>query len=243
MSPRSLGRLSGLLYLVLAVTSGPVQFFRESLLVPGDPAATAAKVRDAGDALRFALVADLVGIAAFVLMALLLWSLFRTVGPRAAGALLALVVVAATIQAADLANHAAAYLLSSQPASASTDQLTWLFINLHRQGYFVAQVFFGLWLVPFGWLVWRTARLPRVLGLGLMVGGVCYVAALAPVYASASLASELNVLISWPAGIAEIATGIWLAFMGVNVAPIPGRAGAGTPGSSAPASTSAAPAA
>ncbi len=218
MSPRSLGRLSGLLYLVLAVTSGPAQFFRDGLMVAGDPAATAAKVRDNADGLRFAFVADLAGIAAFLLMALLLWSIFRSAGPRAAGALLVLVAVAATIQAADLINHAAVYLLAGQPASASTDELTWLFINLHRQGYFVAQVFFGLWLVPFGWLVWQTAWLPRVLGLALMFGGVCYVAALVPVYASASLTSDLVTLISWPAGIAEIATGVWLVARGVTVA-------------------------
>ena len=232
MSPRSLGRLSGLLYLVVAVTSGPAQYFRDGLL-SGDAAATAAKVRDNADGLRVMLAADLVGATAFLLMALVLWSIFRSVGPRAAVAMLALVVVAATLQAADLVNHAAACLLAGQPASTTTDQLTWLFINLHRQGYYVAQVFFGLWLVPFGWLVWRTAWMPRILGLGLMVGGVCYLAALVPVYASTTLSSDLDTLISWPAGIAEIATAVWLAVMGVNESPAPLRRRAATTAASA----------
>ena len=88
MSPRSLGRLAGLLYLVLAVASGPAQFFREGLLVPGDAAATAANVRQNADGLRFALAADLCGVAAFVALALALYFLFREVGPRAATSLL-----------------------------------------------------------------------------------------------------------------------------------------------------------
>jgi len=223
VSPRSLGRLAGLLYLVLAVASGPSQFLRESLLVAGDPAATAAKVRDNADALRIALAADLVGVAAFACMALILWAIFREIGPRAAVALLVLVTIAATLQAADLTNHAAAYILAGQPASPSTDQLVSLFVNLHRQGYYVAQVFFGLWLVPFGWLIWRSGWMPRVLGLGLIAGGVLYVIALVPVYASSSLGSDLNTAISMPAGVAEIASGIWLAVMGVDVTRTPAR--------------------
>jgi hypothetical protein len=216
VSPSSQARIAGLVYLVLALTSGPAQFFRESLLVTGDATETAAKVRDNADALRLALAADLIGVAAFVCMSLILWAIFREVGPRAATALLVLVGVAATLQAADLSNHAAAYLLTGQPASPANDQLVSLFINLHRQGYYVAQVFFGLWLVPFGWLVWQTAWLPRVLGLGLIAGGILYVVALVPVYASPSLTSDLNTVISMPAGIAEIATGIWLAAVGLT---------------------------
>jgi hypothetical protein len=218
-----LARTAGLLYLVVAVTSGPAQFFRSSLLVAGDPAATAANVRDNADSLRLALVADLIGIAAFVGVALALYFLLREIGPRTAATLLVFVVVSATIEAADAINHVAALLLATQPAyagvagaSAASDALVMLFLELHKQGYLIAQVFFGLWLIPLGYLVWRSEWLPRLFGAALAFGGVCYLAALVPVYASSTFESAASVPIAMPAGIAEIAFAVWLAVVGLN---------------------------
>jgi hypothetical protein len=216
VSPRSLARTAGLLYLVVAVTSGPAQFFRESLFVPGDPTATAAKVRDNADALRLALVADMIGIAAFVGVALALYFLFREVGPRAAVALLAFVIVSASIEAADLANHLAAYLLATQPPFAESDRLISLALQLHGQVYYVAEVFFGLWLVPLGLAIWRTGWAPRALGAALAAGGILYLVALIPVYASPELDAGISVAIALPAGVAEIVFAIWLAVVGLT---------------------------
>ena len=46
--------------------------------------------------------------------------------------------------------------------------------SIQRYGYGlrIASLFWGLWLLPFGWLVLRSARLPRVLGLLLVLGGI-----------------------------------------------------------------------
>jgi hypothetical protein len=228
VSPRNLARVAGLLYLVVAVTSGPAQLFRESLFAPGDPAATAANVRNNVEALRLALVGDMIGIAAFVGVALALYFLFREVGRREAVALLVCVVVSASIEAADLTNHLAAYLLATGPALTEGDRLIALALQLHGQVYYVAEVFFGLWLVPLGLVIWRTGWAPRPLGAALAAGGILYLVALVPVYASASLDASISVAIALPAGIAEIVFAIWLAVVGLTER---GRmeAGSGTP--------------
>jgi hypothetical protein len=49
------------------------------------------------------------------------------------------------------------------------DALAMLFLNLHFQGFMVAQVFWGLWLIPFGVLVFKSGFLPRILGVLLII--------------------------------------------------------------------------
>ncbi len=214
MNANRLARTAGLLYLVIAVTSGSAQLFGASLIVSGDAAATAAGIRDNAAMLRLAIAADLVGIAAFVGVAIALYFLFSRLGPMAAATLLACVVVSATIEAADLFNRVGALITATQPGY--SDALPMLFMQLYEQGYLVAQVFFGLWLIPLGYLVSRSGWLPRVFGPALALAGVLYLVALVPIYASATLTSDFSVPIAMPAGLIEIAFALWLAVFGLH---------------------------
>ena len=51
-----------------------------------------------------------------------------------------------------------------------------LFLRLHADGVLAVEIFWGLWLLPFGLLVMRSHFLPRVLGILLIIAGVAYVA-------------------------------------------------------------------
>ena len=54
--------------------------------------------------------------------------------------------------------------------------LGYLFIRLHSQGMFMNELFWGLWLFPFGLLVFRSGFLPRFIGVWLMINCFGYVA-------------------------------------------------------------------
>jgi hypothetical protein len=76
---------------------------------------------------------------------------------------------------------AAQWLLSGAPvvaalASAQREALGMLFLRLHTHGVLAVEIFWGLWLVPFGLLVMKSRFLPRVLGILLVIAGVAYVA-------------------------------------------------------------------
>src|SRR6185369_1156245 len=76
---------------------------------------------------------------------------------------------------------AAQILLSGgiQPSSftnAQLSELAQLFLGLHTRGVFALEIFWGLWLLPFGLLVIKSRILPKFLGALLLVAGVCYVA-------------------------------------------------------------------
>ena len=51
-----------------------------------------------------------------------------------------------------------------------------LFIRLHSQGIFINEIFWGLWLFPFGLLVFRSGFLPRFIGVWLMINCFGWVA-------------------------------------------------------------------
>ena len=59
---------------------------------------------------------------------------------------------------------------------AQRDALAMLFLHLHTDGVLAVEIFWGLWLLPFGLLVIRSRFLPRVLGVLLIIAGVAYVA-------------------------------------------------------------------
>ena len=56
------------------------------------------------------------------------------------------------------------------------DALAYLCLNLHGDGLMVAQIFWGLWLFPFGICVMRSGFIPRILGILLMIAGCGYLA-------------------------------------------------------------------
>ena len=131
--------------------------------------------------------------------------------------------VAAAIMGANLLNHFAALLVASEPDYAaafgteSSEALVLLFAEVHTQGDLIGGIFLRLWLLPLGYLVYRTGYFPRVLGIMLMVGCFGYltdafVSSLFP-----SVGASVGLLFRSVAGIAEISFLLWLLIMRAKV--------------------------
>jgi hypothetical protein len=93
--------------------------------------------------------------------------------------------------------------------------MTALFLNLHHYGIVVNEVFWGLWLLPFGILVHKSRFLPRLLGVWLMLNCFAYLVqvvagVLLPQYA------EMVSNIVFPVQFGEIAIMLWLLIMGAK---------------------------
>ena len=90
-----------------------------------------------------------------------------------------------------------------------------LFLNLSNHMTTVSEIFWGLWLFPLGWLVYRSSFLPRFLGIWLLINGSAYlalsfIAMLSPQY------SKLASSITFPALFGELAFMLWLVIMGAR---------------------------
>jgi hypothetical protein len=224
MSTISKARVAGLLYLVVAITGGFAQLVaRGGVLVPGDASATADNIRANAGLFQLGFAADAVNVVSFVILALLLHAVLSPTNPWLSRTFVTLVAISAAIMGLDLANHAAALVVATDPSYAASlgadaaDALAALFLNIHQYGYLAAEVFFGLWLVPLGAAIYRSRALPRWIGIAAVVGGVSYLASFGITAASTTFQSEISSLVAIPAAIAEVSLMLWLLIRGADV--------------------------
>ena len=91
--------------------------------------------------------------------------------------------------------------------------LVYLFLRLHSQGILIAQIFWGLWLFPMGYLVFKSGFLPRILGILLMIGCFGYVVQSFAAFLLPSFKLNIIFYTSW----GELLLVLWLLIKGVNV--------------------------
>ena len=180
MSPKTLARVAGFVYLMVAVSAGIAGFARSSVVVAGDAAATAANIRASETLFRLGIVADLLQTAFFLLTAIALYALLHHVHRLAAMAMVAFVAVSVGMQALSLVLQVAALSAATDPGLAAalgatgSDSLALLFAGLQHDGFVLSQMYFALWLLPLGYLVVRSGYFPKVLGYLLALACVGY---------------------------------------------------------------------
>jgi hypothetical protein len=99
------------------------------------------------------------------------------------------------------------------------DALVMVFLNLHGYGTIVAQIFWGLWLFPFGVLVFKSGVLPRILGVLLIIGCFGYIAASVTVLLFPASGHMVHELLIAPGGVAELSILLWLLIKGIQARP------------------------
>jgi hypothetical protein len=220
-SRKRTARIAGLWY--LGFTLGPfyLLYVPSQTIVQNDAAATAARVLGHETLFRWGMFAEMLGVAIFVGLSLALYRLFEDVDRHRARQLVALVLVSSALSLASLVFSAAALLVfRGDGALASFDDHTrqaigMLLVSMHGQAAGINQTFWGLWLLPFGWLVLRSRFLPSWIGYWLLLDGVAWVVVgitwfLAPSY-SAALFRYLQ-----PVFMAELAAMLWLLIVGAK---------------------------
>ena len=93
-----------------------------------------------------------------------------------------------------------------------------LFLRLHHYGEVVNEVFWGLWLLPFGMLVYESRFLPRLLGVWLMLNCFAYLAQNVTGILLPQFTGVVN-NISLPLQFGEVAIMLWLLLLGANERP------------------------
>jgi uncharacterized protein DUF4386 len=218
-------RVAGILYLLASIIGFFGLVYVPKLIVPGDATATANHVRGSETVLRLGIASELTGFIMFIFVILALYRLFKGVNEKHALAMAILLLVSIPISLLNVLNEIAAVILVSGADFLSAfekgqlDALAYLFLRLHGQGFVVAQIFWGLWLFPFGILITRSGFIPRVLGYLLFIAGFAY---LASSFTSLVLPSYRH-LVDQFAGILEIAEVpiiFWLLIWGAKDQPL-----------------------
>ncbi len=227
-STQKTARIAGLMYLLVIVLGIFAELYvRSSLIVRGDAAATANNIIASESLFRIGFVSDLIMITCFLFLALALYKLLKPVNKNQALLMVLFVLVCIPIMCLNMLNHFVALLLLSGADYLTifeADQLhalAMLFLDLHGYGYLIAQIFFGLWLLPLGILVFKSGFLPRVLGVLLVIACFGMLIEFFNVFLFPGYQSIIIDLLSYETAIAEISFCFWLLIRGVNVKRLP----------------------
>ncbi len=179
---KRLARVAGLLYLGVGVFSGfAVGYVFPKIFVAGDATTTTANVIANSGLVRAGVVADLIQATLWVFLAMTLYVLLRHVNTTAARAMVILVAIGAAITCLNdvFAFAALRVAMDAQYAAglgaAGSNAIVLLLLDIQHYAFFgIAQIFFGLWLAPLGYLVYKSGMFPKALGMVLIAASVCY---------------------------------------------------------------------
>ena len=176
-------RVAGLLYF-LASLPAPfgLIYVPSKLIVLNDATATANNIRASESLLRLGIGCELLGSIMFILVVVALYRLFKPVNETYALAMMILILVSIPISLLSVVNEVIALIVVSGTDFLSVfdtgqlNALAYIFMRLHSRTILVAEIFWGLWLFPFGILVIRSGFIPRILGYLLFLAALGYLA-------------------------------------------------------------------
>jgi hypothetical protein len=223
-SPRLRARIAGLLYLGTIVGGLTGLSIRSGLMVKDDAALTAAHILASEPLYRASIGADLISFACYVGVTALLHGLLKPVSPTLSRLAAFFSLAGCAICAAATVNLIAPLiLLKGAPylAAFRPDQLQALALwslKMHGQGYNIGLVNFGVYCTLLGYLVFRSGFLPRLVGVLLAVGGLCWLTDSLATIVAPPIAVALSSFTGAGAFVGEASLCLWLMAFGLNAA-------------------------
>jgi hypothetical protein len=217
-SPRPLARITGVVYLLYFLTAVSGVLLIRGIIVSGDPAATATHILAHERLFQLSVAVGLIATALYIAVTVLFYGLFKPVNKTVALLAAFFSLVGCTIQAVgSLFQVAPLAVLEGSPYLSvfKVDQLQALalmLIKLNVQATYINLVFFGLFNLLIGYLIFKSTFLPRILGVLMALSGLGWLTFLSP-----SLANYLLAYIEVLGIIAEASLMLWLLVKGVNL--------------------------
>jgi hypothetical protein len=217
-SPRPRARITGVVYLLYFLTAVLGEFFLRSLVVSGDAAATANNILAHQPSFRLGLATGLIAVACYIALTALFYDLFKPVN-RSLSFLAAFfsLVGCAILAFGSLFQLAPLVVLGgSQYLSVFTVEqlraLALMFLELNTQAGNIGVVFFGVYCLLIGYLIFQSTFLPRILGALMSLAGLGWLTFLSPPLAN--YLSPYNLVLGF---LAELSLCLWLLVKGVDV--------------------------
>jgi hypothetical protein len=222
-SPKRLARIAGVLYLLVGIFGGFAQgFLYPKIYVAGDAAKTAGNLITNSGLVRIGVVADLFQATVWVFVALTLYRLLRHVNKSAASAMVVLASIGAGITMLNAVFEFEGLRVATGAVNlagfgaAGSNALALLMVDAQHYGLLIASIFFGLWLVPLGYLAFRSGWFPKALGVVLIAAGACYLVDVFAAFLVPDFGKAIHGYITIPSIIAEVWTLVYLLLIGVN---------------------------
>ncbi len=223
-SPKRLARMAGILYLFVGILGGFAQaFVYPKIYAAGDAATTARNLFANSGLVRIGVVADLIQATVWVFLALTLYRLLKHVSKSAARAMVILTAIGAGITMLNAVFEFEGMRVATGAVNlgsfgaAGSNALALLLVDAQHYGLLIASIFFGLWLVPLGYLAYKSGWFPKALGVVLIAGGACYLVDVLAAFLVPDIGKAIHGYVTIPSAIAEISTLVYLLVFGVRI--------------------------
>jgi len=229
-SPKRLARIAGLLYLLVGIFGGFAEGYVEpKMYVAGNAAASAANVTANAGLLRIGIFADLMDATVFVFLALALYILLKHVHESAARAMVVTVILAAGITCVSALFEFEGLRVATGGVNLAafgtegSNALVLLLLDAQHYGLLIAQIFFGLWLAPLGYLAYRSGWFPKTLGVVVIAACVSYLMDVLAAFLVPDLGKVIHGYLSILPAIAEPSMVLYLLIVGVKAPKVKGE--------------------
>jgi hypothetical protein len=228
MSKNSTARLAGLFYLGLVLTGiFNLVYVPSQLVVWGDAAITANNILNSEFLFRLGNVVGIISYIIFLILPFILYKLFESVNRTYAVLMVVLAVVSVPISLFNMINKVdiltllsgAEYLNGLETEQIHTQVM--LLLKSYNNGISVVQVFWGLWLFPFGYLAFKSGYLPKIFGVLLMIGCFGYLVKFFGYHLFPNI--DIPGFVGIPGSLGEIGICLWLLIMGVKDKSVAGK--------------------
>jgi hypothetical protein len=224
-SPNVAARIAGACYLITIILGAAGEmWFRGSVYVANDAAATAANLKSMELFWRFGIVAEMAVLMTTVVTMSVLYALLKPVSRLLAMMMMLFAMIGLTIEAAYSLHLVealfplgkAAYLKAFTPDQLAA--MASLAIRSHSVGFGIALLFFAPFFLIAGYLIYKSGDFPKAIGLLYLLPGVSYGASSLALILAPAFASRYYFAIAGPAIIGEGALCLWLLVKGVRAA-------------------------
>jgi hypothetical protein len=218
-SIKNIARIAGLLYLILSALSAFGLVYVPSVLIaPRDAATTVSNILANEWLFRLGIVSNLLAFTVNIFVVVFLYKLLKPVNEGVASLMVILILMGLAIGMLNELNQVAVLLFSSADylTAFTADQLqalVLLSLDLYEHGFLISHIFFGLWLFPMGYLIFKSGFLPRFLGVLLIIAGFGYLVDFILFF----LFPDVGVTVSEFTFVEEVLLLLWLLIRGVNV--------------------------
>ena len=223
-SNKKTARIAGLLYLIVVLTGiFNLMYVPSKLIVWDNASVTFNNILESETLFRLGIMAGIICYTAFLILPIVLYKLLNQVNKTYAIGMVTLAVISVPLSLVNLLNKVnvltlidkAQYLQVIEADELQAQVL--LYLDFYNNGIEIASVFWGLWLLPFGYLVFKSGFLPKILGICLMAGCFGYLTNfiggfLFQNYAGLGIAR----FVSLPGSIGEIGICLWLLIIGIK---------------------------
>ncbi len=214
-------RLAGLCFLLMVVFGLAAElFFRQKLFVPNDLSATINNIMANVPLYRFGIVSDILMALFYLLTAIMLHKLLASVNKGLAATMVIFAAAGSVLLLFNILNEIAPlYILTGDGYMNALDtklqqSLALTFYRLYEHGYMIGQLFFALWVLPLGILIYRSSLIPRFLGILFIIETVCGLASFFVHFLMPNALVESLLLL--PGTAAELLFMFWLLIWGLK---------------------------